>query len=194
MLKKLNKSQIANFCDQLSMLLGSGVPLLESLSIISRLAKISGLKKVIDELSEGLGLAQAMAGLFPPLVICSISAGEKSGDLEGALRNLASYYHERAEVESKLKSALVYPAFVISLSFLSLIMLFVFVLPGFRSLFSDLEAEIPLFTQILITLGEIIAQNWYWPLMLSLVLGVIIIRFRKTEQGRASRKIEKCRT
>ena len=181
---KLSKHEIAAFCNQLRILLSSGTPFLDSLRIIEDLNKKQALGSVIQQVTDGAPLAVALQGLFPPMVVSTIKGAEKAGDLEGALGDLSKYYEERAEVESKLKSALVYPAFVIGLSFLSLIVLFLFVLPGFKSLFLDLGTEIPLFTQLLIGFGDVCSRFWYVPLLLGFIVGGGISKFSRTEQGK----------
>ena len=105
--------EIARFCAQLKMLLASGVPLLESLQIVRKLLKRKEYEILIQCISEGESLAQAMKDCFPPMLISSIEGGERAGNLEEVLGRLAKYYEERAEVEEKIKSALIYPVFII---------------------------------------------------------------------------------
>jgi len=176
----MRKRGIARFCSQLRMLLGSGVPLLEALSIVSNILKDKCCEMVIQRISEGESLADAMKEVFPPLVTSSIESAERVGSLEEALGRLTKYYEERAEVEDKIKSALIYPCFVLTLCFLSLVILFVFVLPGFKSLFADLGAELPLFSRVIIGSGELVSNFWY--LFVLFFLAVIIIAARLREK------------
>jgi type IV pilus assembly protein PilC len=175
----IKKRQIARFCSQLRMLLGSGVPLLQSLSIVSNILKDKRYETVIQRISEGESLADAMSGHFPPMVTSSIESAERVGSLEETLGRLARYYEERAEVEDKIKSALIYPCFVLSLCFLSLVILFVFVLPGFKDLFADLGADLPLFTRIIIGSGEVVSNTWYLFVTVGLLGIFIAARFKE---------------
>ncbi|MFC1571103.1 type II secretion system F family protein [Candidatus Margulisiibacteriota bacterium] len=181
--RPLDKRAIARFCSQFQILLASGVPLLESLQIIKRMLKREELDSIILKLSEGSSLAEAMRCLFPTMVVSSIESAERAGNLEEVLGRLSKYYEERAEMEEKIKSALIYPSFVVTLCLASLIVLLVFVLPGFKSLFSDLDADLPLFTQIIIGFGEGFSKVWYVPVFVCSGLGIYIPRYRKTEQG-----------
>ncbi|MDD5382236.1 MAG: type II secretion system F family protein [Candidatus Margulisbacteria bacterium] len=181
MKRTLSKRETAQFCSQLKMLLSSGVPLLESLSIIKNIQKNKNYGQIIKRLSEGESLADSMREYFPSVAVSSIAGAERAGNLEGTLERLAKYYGEQAELGDKLKSSLVYPAFVIALCLLSLIVLFVFVLPGFRSLFNDLDAKLPPVTQMVINIGEVLPQAL---LFLSVSI-VFLSAFRKTKRGAA---------
>jgi type II secretory pathway component PulF len=103
--------------------------------------------------------------------------------LEEVLARLSKYYDERAEVEEKILSALLYPSFVIILCLFSLFVLLVFVLPNFKALFQDLGAEMPLYTQIIIGIGETFSKIWYLVFLLLLAVGGFIFRYKKTPAG-----------
>ena len=181
--RDLSKRRIARFCGQLQILLSSGVPLLESLRIAKNILRRKEIDGIIGRISEGEPLEKAMQGCFPPLVTNSIGCAEKAGNLEEVLGRLGKYYEERAEVEEKLKSALIYPIFVMVLCALSLIVLFLFVLPGFKSLFLDLEADLPFFTRCIIGLGDISSKFWHVPFAVILGAGILFGRYRRTEHG-----------
>lgn len=181
--KSLTKRQIARFCEQLRMLLGSGIPLLNALGIINNMSANKHYSNIIQRISEGESLGFALKGYFPPLVISSLDGAEKAGNLEEVLTKLAKYYDNQADVEAKIKSALVYPCFVILLCFSSLIVMLVFVLPGFKTLFVDLGSDLPLFTRFFISLGDIFSKMWYIFFALFLVMAVLLSRFRRTTKG-----------
>ena len=181
--RKISKRQLSRFCGQLKMLLSSGVSLLEALQIIKTISRYSGTDHLIQSVSEGESLASAMRDRFPSLVISSIECAEKTGTLEEVLARLSRYYEERAEVEEKILSALLYPSFVIILCLFSLFILLVFVLPNFKALFQDLGAEMPLYTQIIIGIGETFSKIWYVLFLLLLVVVGFIFRYKKTPAG-----------
>ncbi|MFA4844271.1 MAG: type II secretion system F family protein [Candidatus Margulisiibacteriota bacterium] len=159
--RTLNKRQTAYFCSQLKMLLSSGVPLLSALSIASKAGKkkfYNMMPEVIEKLNNGLMLSEALVNYLPILAASSIKVGESNGSLEDALGQLAKYYEERAEIEEKLISALVYPAFIFCLSLVCLIGLAVFVLPGLSGVFADIGGELPLITRIILGSADLFAQ------------------------------------
>lgn len=181
--RKLTKREISRFCGQLKMLLASGVPLLEAFQIITNITPRQEYEVAIQKISEGESLAIALKDYFPPIVVSSLQGAEKVGDLEAVLARLNIYYEKRAEVEDTVKSALVYPAFVICLCMLSFIVLIVFVLPGFKDLFADFNTEIPLFTQIIMGTGEIVSKIWYLPILFAAIAGIFLKGYRKTAKG-----------
>ncbi len=181
--RSLSKRQISRFCSQLQLLLASGVPLLESLRILKDILGRREFEKLIERVSEGESLGKAMEGTFPSLVVSSVGCAEAAGNLEEVLGRLSKHYEERAEIEEKLKSALIYPVFVAILCVLSLVVLFIFVLPGFKSLFLDLDADLPLFTQVILGAGEIVSEFWYVPFLTLLVSGTLFFRYKRSERG-----------
>jgi type II secretory pathway component PulF len=128
---------------------------------------------VINNIEAGCPLSAALDGLLPPLVLSSIKSAERAGNLETTLGQLALFYRGRAELEEKLKGALIYPCFVAGMSLAVMMGIFLFILPGFSGLFADLGTELPWFTKALIGIGEL----WYiFPA--ALLLGAVIIRRR----------------
>jgi type II secretory pathway component PulF len=179
----MKKREIARFCAQLEILLSAGIPLLEALSLVKDILKGKQYGEIIQKVSDGESLAVAMKKYFPPMVISSIESAERVGNLEEVLKRLLKYYDERAEVEDKIKSSLIYPTFVILLCILSLFIMFVFVLPGFKGLFVDLGAELPLLSRIIINTGEYVSMVWYIPILIILFLSIFIINYRKSKRG-----------
>ncbi|MEA3493083.1 MAG: type II secretion system F family protein [Candidatus Margulisiibacteriota bacterium] len=178
--KNVEKREISRFCGQLKMLLSSGVPLLQSLSIVSNILKGKQYEEIIQRITDGESLAAAMKESFPPMVASSIEGAERVGNLEEVLGRLTKYYEDRAENEDKIKSSLMYPAFVILLCFLSLIVLFTFVLPGFKGMFADLQIELPLFTRIIIGTGDLFSSAWKSLLMALILFLVFVLKYKKT--------------
>ncbi|MBU1026385.1 MAG: type II secretion system F family protein [Candidatus Margulisbacteria bacterium] len=165
------------------MLLTAGVPLLEALQIVNNISSTNKYESLINEIADGQSLAQAMNGSFPQMVISTAQGAEKSGSLAEALENLSKYYEHQAEVEDKIKSALVYPGFILALCFLSMFVLLVFVLPGFKSLFADMGAELPLLTKLIIAFGDVFSR--FWSLFFIAVVSVyfLIVFYKRTHKG-----------
>ncbi|MFC1540758.1 type II secretion system F family protein [Candidatus Margulisiibacteriota bacterium] len=178
-----NKREISRFCGQLKMLLSSGVPLLEALNIIRSIFPRKEFDRLIGQISEGESLAQAMQGHFPAEIASSVASAERAGNLEEVLGQLSRYYADRAEVEEKMKSALIYPSFVMGLCLLSFILMVFFVLPGFQDLFLGMETELPLFTRIIMSLGEIISQSWLVALLGIFTSSMIWLHLYRTRRG-----------
>ena len=165
----LNNRKTARFCSHLQMLLTSGLQLLPALNLISGQTKDKRLSKQIllaaERLSEGLSLSEAAAHFLPPIAQSSIRSAEKAGNLDDVLGQLSGYYENKAEIEEKIKGALVYPIFVLVLSLAIVSVIFLFVLPGMRGMFEEIGGELPLLTRLIFG-----AADWFGPLLLALIL------------------------
>jgi len=178
--RQLGKRQVSRFCGQLATLLKAGVPLLESMRIVRGAMDGSQMDRLVSRLEGGGSLSEALKEGFPPLVVSSVRCAERTGSLAEVMRRLSAYYEERAEIEDRIKNALVYPCFVLSLCFISLLALFVLVLPGFQSLFADLDVEVPLITRMIMGAGEAVSRAWYVPLLGSIALAALFPRLKRT--------------
>ena len=167
----LNKRQTSAFCSQLSSLLASGLPLLTAISIIRDLPQnkkhSAGLNRLIEQLNQGCSMSESIKLLLPPLAVGAINAAERAGDLEQSLARLAAYHAEKADQEEKLAGALVYPAAVAVTSLLSVLVLVVFVLPGLKSIFADLDLQLPPVTGFVLGASDGLAR--LWPLIIAML-------------------------
>ncbi|MBS1111875.1 MAG: ral secretion pathway protein [Nitrospirae bacterium] len=166
----------------LSVLLSSGVPLTDAINSISSEQKgvwKGILTEIKEELAGGSTLARAMQAhvVFPEFYTGMIAAGEKSGKLTDVLLKLADYLEREANTKNKVKTALIYPIFMASVSILIVSFLFTFVIPKITRIFEGTSASLPFITVILIWITA--AFQKFWWLFLSLIAGAVIL-FRKT--------------
>ncbi len=175
----LNSHQISRFCSQIHLLLAAGIPLLEALSIMQKMSTKEKYQVVIDRLAEGKTLAVALNKLFPPMVTVAIDGAEQAGNLDVTFDRLAKHYERQAETEEKIRSILIYPAFILILSLVAVAVLMIFVLPSFKGLFADLGQDLPLFSKILIYSGDFLMQKWYLFLVLPVLVGIAIVHYKK---------------
>ena len=178
-----NKRRTAAFCSQLSSLLASGLPLLTAISILRDLPQnkkhSAGLNRLIDQLNQGLSMSEAVKLLLPPLAVGAIGAAERAGDLEASLARLAAYHAEKAEQEEKLAGALVYPACVAATSLLSIMVLVVFVIPGLKGVFADLELQLPPVTGFVLGASDGLARLWPVFVMTLGLAGVLAVKIKR---------------
>ena len=187
--------ELATFTQQLANLLNSGMPLTVALNSMTHLeskgipADVSRALK--QDVMEGRGLSDAMAKnrvVFSDLYINMVRAGEQSGALVDVLRRLSDHFNRFAEVQSKFKSALIYPAVVMTVGVGIVIFFMTFMLPRFLTIFEGLKVPLPLATRILVGISHTFSD--YWWVMILLVITVVILfkRFKASEDGR--RKID----
>ena len=173
----LNQNQILQFTQQLSTLLGAGQPLDRALQILLDLPESESAKKLIERIRDavrgGAPLSSALEqqhGVFSRLYINMVRAGEVGGSLDDTLKRLADYLERSKALKESVINAMIYPAILVGMVILSLVILLVWVVPQFLPLFEDMGAEMPLLTQIVLGAGQVL-QGWWW-LLVVLVVGV----------------------
>ncbi|MEZ4704683.1 MAG: type II secretion system inner membrane protein GspF [Bdellovibrionota bacterium] len=166
--KKVSSEDMAMMTQQLSTLLGSGVPMVESLTALVDQMDNARLKRVLSEIrgkvNEGGSLAEAMAAhpkVFSNLYINMIRAGEASGQLEAVLDKLTVFTEGQNRLKGKIFSAMAYPIFMLVVGFIAVIIIFTVVLPKLIEFYDNLNKALPLPTQILISVSNALTGYWY---------------------------------
>lgn len=188
---RVTKDDLVLFCRQLATLLGAGVTILKSLEIISRQVSSRRLFNVIKDLQKnmeaGLSFHEAMAkhpSVFSDLWINLIESGEASGNLAMVLGRLAGYLERNAAFRSKIVSALVYPVILTCVGLFALLFLTVKIIPTFVELFKGFNIELPLLTQILVSISGFI-RKYFLLIIIAIAAGIFMLRsFISTRQGK----------
>ncbi len=181
--KRVNQKQILHFTQELSTLLGAGLPIDRSLSVLANLVEGEEFKKrvrlLLEAVRAGKSLAAAMGehpDTFPKLYVNMIRAGESTGILESVLRHLGSYLERSLSLKEDLKSAVTYPLLLAGAAGVSLIVLFVYVIPKFSLIFRDVNQSLPWITTIVIGFSSELAR-YGWLVLLLLVVGATGLTF-----------------
>lgn len=171
--KKASLHELAVFSRQFATMVETGIPLLQSLVILSRQTENRLLKnalvKIIESLKSGRSLAGALRahpGIFPVLFVNMVEVGETGGALDAVLLRLADYFEKASAFREKLKSALAYPAVVAAVTFTAVAVMLVFVLPAFAAVLSDMGAAVPVPTRLVLGLGGFMRRFWYVTIIL----------------------------
>jgi type IV pilus assembly protein PilC len=187
--KKINVEKFLIFNQQFVTLIRAGLPILKALDLLSdRLtdAKLAPhIKAVREEVRNGSLLSDAFAaqGVFPPMYVTSVLAGEKSGSLGEVLDRYITYQKVALAVRKKLLLSLVYPCLLTVLVICLMVFLVTFVVPKFAELYESMSAKLPAATEILIAVGTT-ARNYVLFGFLGIVAAAIAFRFwAKTEKG-----------
>jgi len=187
--KKINLEKFLIFNQQFVTLVRAGLPILKALDLLSeRLtdAKLAPhIKAVREEVKNGSLLSDAFErqGVFPPIYVTSVLAGEKSGSLGEVLDRFITYQKLALAVRKKLILSLVYPCLLIVLVMGLMVFLVTFVVPKFAELYRSMSAQLPATTQILIAVGTT-ARNYILAGVLGLVAAGIAFRYwSKTDSG-----------
>ncbi|HUA19249.1 MAG TPA: type II secretion system F family protein [Bryobacteraceae bacterium] len=187
--KKINLEKFLIFNQQFVTLIRAGLPILKALDLLSERLTDTKLaphiKAVREEVKNGSLLSDAFArqGVFPPIYVTSVLAGEKSGSLGEVLERFITYQKLALAIRKKLLLSLVYPCLLIVLVICLMVFLITFVVPKFAELYQSMSAQLPAATQILIAVGTT-ARNYILFGFLALVLAAVAFRFwSKTEKG-----------
>ena len=187
--KKINVEKFLIFNQQFVTLIRAGLPILKALDLLSeRLtdAKLAPhIKAVREEVRNGSLLSDAFErqGVFPPIYVTSVLAGEKSGALGEVLDRFITYQKLALAVRKKLLLSLVYPCLLIVLVFCLMVFLVTFVVPKFAELYQSMSAQLPAATQLLIAVGTT-ARNYILAGFLGLVAAAFAFRYwSKSETG-----------
>jgi type IV pilus assembly protein PilC len=179
------------FSRQFSVLIESGVPILESLSSIAEGQENKKFRMAIDDIvrqiSTGRKLSEALAlypGIFDKLYVNLVKAGEEAGVLDEVLDRLSFYIEKSNALKSKITGALWYPMITIVIAFSAVTGVLVFIIPKFQTLFSEKGQALPALTQKVIDLSESLQANWYIYLGVTTAIPVVLMFYYKTPSGR----------
>lgn len=147
-LKKINNAQTAYFCEQLWLMLNSGMQLNDGLDILSEDLEDSTLREISnflsDKICEGNTLHQAMvdSGAFPNYAVNMVKIGAVSGRLDDVLKGLSEYYENRSEMENTVRYAVVHPTVLLVMMAAVMAVLVIKVIPMFESVFAQFSADV----------------------------------------------------
>lgn len=159
---KVKNSDFIVFNQELLALIKAGIPLVDALKMCLPRPKKSSLNSILQQvhqrLLQGKSFSQAIADfpdVFDKVYLSSIQISEQTGSLETALIQYLDYLSKKVEIASKIKQALVYPAFLLTTLIGVMGVLFIFVVPSFSELYEDLGAELPVATQIILNIATV---------------------------------------
>ncbi len=161
------------FTQTLQILTSTGIPIIETLVFLENNAQSPSIRAVAQELRKniivgGLTLAETLEKhrkTFGRVFVGLVKAGEDSGELDRTLTRMYELLRKQDDIRGKVIGALIYPAFVILLACLVVTVMLVFVFPAFQEMFDNLGRELPLMTQICMSLGLFIRKFWFVPII-----------------------------
>jgi type IV pilus assembly protein PilC len=172
---KVNAEDIAIFARQLATMLAAGIPMVQAFEIIGVGHDKPAMQKLVlaikSDIETGNALNQALAKhplYFDDLFVNLVEAGEHAGALETVLEKIATYKEKTEALKKKIKKALFYPAAVLAVAVIVTVILLIFVIPQFESLFKGFGADLPAFTQFVIAMSRWMQDNG-WMLLIVLV-------------------------
>jgi len=190
--KKVNQRSIAIFTRQLATMIDAGLPLVQSLEILSQQQESKTFKNIIREIREDVEGGSTFAGAlkkhpatFSDLYTNLVVAGEEGGILDNILNRLANYIEKSEALKKKVKSALIYPATIVGVAVIVVGILMIFVIPVFETMFKSSGQNLPLPTLIVVTLSKMIKKYVVIFIPSMVLLFFLLRKYYKTQNGRA---------
>jgi len=188
--KRISAKDIAVFTRQLSTLISAGITLSHALEIIAKGDDNAKMREIIStmttDVEAGNSLSQALSkhpSQFDRLFCNLVKAGEHGGILENLLDRIATYKEKTESIKGKIRKALIYPTTVLAVAIIVTIMLLIWVVPQFESLFSGFNSELPILTKAVIAASEFI-QTWWLILLASAITTIALIIQRKNNSDK----------
>jgi len=189
-LNRVSFTELVLITRQLATMVSSGLVLSDAIDILEEQANNKILKKALEEISQdikgGLTLAQALSkypNIFPHLYVNLVKSGEASGKLDQVLLQMADGLEKDREFQARVKGALIYPAVVLTMMFVVIVIMMVFVIPKLIGLYAQSTIELPIPTKILIATSNLFVHFWWLGGILLLTIIILIYRWNKTAEG-----------
>jgi type IV pilus assembly protein PilC len=190
-LGKIKTKDIVIFTRQFSTMINAGLPLVQALDILSKQSENKALqevtRQVVYDVESGHTVADALAKhpkAFTELYTNMVAAGEAGGILDTILMRLATFLEKNDALVGKVKSAMVYPGVIMSVAAIAIVVLLIFVIPTFETMFASVNLALPMPTRVVIGLSNFL-QDFWWALGAG-IWGTIFMlkRYYKTSGGK----------
>jgi type IV pilus assembly protein PilC len=188
---KVKQRSIAIFTRQLATMIDAGLPLVQSLEILSSQQDNKAFKNILREIREDVEGGSTFAGAlkkhpttFNELYTNLVVAGEEGGILDNILTRLANYIEKAEALKKKVKSAMVYPSVIVGVAVIVVIILMIFVIPVFETMFKSAGQTLPLPTLIVVTLSKFIRKYILIVIPALIFLFYFLKKYRQTENGK----------
>lgn len=188
---RVGLGEIILFTRHLRTMILAGMPLLSALEALSDQSGSSRMSAIIQEITRAIASGKTLASsmnqfpnVFPELLITMTHAGEESGRLPDTLKEASRQLELQMEIRQKLISAMMYPAFTLCATILTVTVMLVFIVPVFANIYKELNAPLPAITKLLIQISDVLVHQG-WIVLLILIAGLAFLkRYNRTPEGR----------
>ncbi len=189
--KKIKTMSVVVFTRQLATMITSGLPLVQSLDILANQIEDKNLRGIVSDIKEkiegGARFAEALKDypqVFDTLYVNMVTAGEEGGMIDTVLLRLATYMEKTEKLKSKVKSAMIYPISIIVVAIGVVMVLLIFVIPVFETMFKEMGAELPAPTQIVVNMSRFVKGSVHIMIIGVAVIAYAFRRYYRSENGR----------
>ncbi len=189
---KLDDKSFALMCSQFAVILRAGVPIRRTVQLIAEKMSNKPLKRVLTHVAEDVESGRSVSvsfeergkKLLPVTFIETIRAGEESGNLAEAFDSIGRHHTKQMKMKGKVRGAMIYPAFVLFIAVVVVIVLMVKVVPTFTAIFEEMDMELPLVTQMLISISDFFRKYTVYMVVIAVVASIFFKLYGNTEGGR----------
>ncbi len=188
---KVKERDVILFARQFSTMIDAGLPIIQCLDILYAQQVNVTFKRMLKEIKEsvegGATLAEALKKFpkqFDDLFVNMIAAGEAGGILDAILRRLAAYMEKTARLKSQVKGAMTYPIVTLMIAIVVLAVILVFVIPVFEEMFADFGGELPVPTQIVVFMSDMVKSKIVYIIIGIILFSIAFKKFNSTDRGR----------
>lgn len=167
------------FCRQFTSILNAGVTVVDALRMMSEQSDNKTLKTTLNEVRMSVEQGDTLAGamgkfpkVFPSMLVTMVEAGEESGSLEVSFERMSTQFEKSAKMAGLVKKAMIYPIVLMCVAVIVVIVMSVFVIPQFATMFEDMGSELPAVTKAVVALSDVLIYKWY-----ILLIAVVVIIF-----------------
>lgn len=188
--RKIKVKEISIFCRQMYTMLDAGVPLINALNLMSTQVTNKHLVEIVKELEEDVRKGEMLSNsmrkfpeAFPTLLTSMVESGEASGNLDEMFLRMSTHFEKENKINNKVKAAMIYPIILALVGVAALIVVMVFVMPTFVSLFESSGSELPAATRLLIGISSFMSNHYLMVIgiLIAIIAGIIV--YSKTESG-----------
>lgn len=177
--KKAKEKALAILCNQFAIVLRAGLPIVRTIELVAEQTEDKVLKSVLADVASDVAAGYGLADSFekhgdglPTTFIETVHAGESSGNLDTIFERLSEYYDKSAKSKGKVKSAMIYPSFVMFVAAVVVAIIMVFAVPTFKTTFEGIGADLPLPTRLLIDTSDFMTK--YFLLIIAVIVAIVI--------------------
>ena len=189
---KMSAKDLNFFLMQLSTYIKSGIPLLDSMEILSRQAKSNTTKmlyrKIVFELSRGVTFSNCLekqGKVFPKMLINMLKTSEMTGDLTGVLDDMAAYYKRQDSNRKQIINAMTYPSVLLIFAAAVLTFVITYVVPQFTSMYESTGSNLPQITRVIISISDFVTKNWLFILLtIGGIAGLLVLLYKSSKKAK----------
>lgn len=188
--QKMSSKDLNFFLTQLSTYVKAGIPLLDSMEILSRQSKKKSTqmlyRKIVFDLNRGLSFSECLekqGKVFPKMLINMLKTSEMTGDLTGVLDDMADYYKRQDSNRKQIINAMTYPSVLMVFAVAVLTFVITYVVPSFTAMYESTGSSLPGITVAIMNISTFVTSNWYYILgVIVLVVGIFVLLYKSSKK------------